>query len=85
MNDSRLGVWRLAGAGAVTLTVLFVLCWLAALTTLPIAHMWIQLFTRAPVSSLAALGEGVLWSVVFGGVSGAILACAYNALGRRPA
>ncbi len=85
MTDSKLGVWRLAAAGAVTLTVLFVLCWLAALTDWPVAHMWIQLFTKAPVDSTAALGEGVLWSVIFGGVSGAILACAYNVTGRRSA
>ena len=83
--ESRLAGWRMAVAGAGTLTLLFVLCWGAAAAGLPAAHMWISLFTTAPVASAAALGEGVLWSVVFGALSGAALAFFYNGFGARRA
>ena len=84
-SELRLGLWRMAFAGAATLTLLYVLCWAAAAAGVPYGHMWIELFTAAPVDSVDALVQGVLWSIVIGVISGASLAFFYNGFGRRRA
>ena len=74
------GVIRLLVTGAVTTVVAFVLCWLG--TFVPFSsptHAYITLFTTAPVNSVAALTEGGLWSLLFGGLVGALFAVVYNA------
>ena len=81
LSVRRLGVPRLALTGAITAAVVFVLCWLG--TFIPFSsptHTYIGLFTQADVGSTNALAEGVLWSFLFGGLSGAILAAVYNLL-----
>jgi len=78
----RLGVLRLALTGAITAAVVFVLCWLG--TFIPFSsptHAYIGLFTSAEMSSVVALAQGICWSFLFGGLSGAVLAAVYNALG----
>lgn len=76
----KLGVARLAVTGALAAATFYVLCWIGALTiTGPASHMYVQLFTNAEVSSGAALLEGVLWSIVFGLIAGALIALIYNA------
>jgi hypothetical protein len=82
----RLGIVRSALAGAAVLVVLFVTCWIgAAMGGLTVSHMFISLFTAAPVDSQAALLEGSGWSVVFGAATGALVAFFYNlfSVGRR--
>jgi hypothetical protein len=77
----RIGVLRLAVAGAVTAAVVFVLCWLG--TFIPFSsptHAYIGLFTPAEMNSVAALCEGAAWSFLFGGVSGGLFAWIYNLL-----
>jgi len=79
----RLGVVRFALTGAITAAVVFVLCWLG--TFIPFSsptHAYIALFTPADLNSVDALIEGAVWSFLFGGFSGAVLAWTYNALGR---
>ena len=77
----RLPVVRCAAAGAVALGALFVLCWIgAALGWTNASHMYISLFTPAPVGSTAALGVGLCWSLVFGALAGALIALAFNVL-----
>jgi len=78
-----IGVLRLALTGAVTAALVFVLCWLG--TFIPFSsptHAYIGLFTAAEQNSAGAVVEGVVWSFLFGGLSGAVLAWVYNALGR---
>ena len=78
----RIGVLRLALAGAITAAAVFVLCWLG--TFIPFSsptHAYIGLFTPAEMSSVAALAQGICWSFLFGGLSGAVFAAVYNALG----
>ena len=75
-----LGLFRCALTGAVVLVVLFVVCWVGALVASAQSHMFIQIFTVQPVTSTAALVDGLIWSVVFGGLSGLLLALAYNGL-----
>ena len=78
----RLGVLRLGLTGAVTAAVVFVLCWLG--TFIPFSsptHAYIGLFTPFPMNSFAALCQGIGWSFLFGGLSGALFAWVYNLLG----
>jgi hypothetical protein len=78
----RIGVLRLALTGAITAGLVFVLCWLG--TFIPFSsptHAYIGLFTPAEMNSGGALVEGAVWSFLFGGLSGAVLAWVYNALG----
>ena len=77
----RLGIVRCALTGAISLAVFFAVCWIGALTLASQSHMFIEIFTRQPVSSGAALAEGLVWSVAFGALGGALLALIYNALG----
>ena len=75
----HLGAFGVATSAA--LVVLFVLCWLVA-TILPglegASHGWITLFTKAPVGSVRALIEGVIWSVIFGWIIAIVMVPIYN-------
>ncbi len=78
---ARLPLVRCAGAGAVALGALFVLCWIAAaLGWASGSHMYVSLFTLAPVGSTMALAAGLCWSLGFGALGGALVALAFNAL-----
>lgn len=80
----NVGVLRLAITGALAAAIFYVLCWLGALI-LPIgpaSHMYLQLFTSADISSAAALIQGLIWSLAFGLIAGALIAILYNALAR---
>lgn len=77
----RIGVLRLAVAGAITAALVFVLCWLGTFVPfLSPTHAYIGLFTPAERSSILALCEGTAWSFLFGGLSGAVFAWTYNLL-----
>ena len=75
----QVSVMRFAVAGAITVTLLFALCWLGALA-LPAAfsHGFITLFTLAPITSWLALGEGLCSGLLFGFAAGVLLAWSYN-------
>lgn len=77
-----LGVIRCAASAALSLMVLFALCWAGAVVVESQSHMFIALFTTQPVSSTTALVEGLCWSLVFGAVAGALIAAFYNLLSR---
>jgi hypothetical protein len=77
----RIAVLRLALTGAITAALVFFLCWLG--TFIPFSsptHAYIGIFTPADPNSVGALAQGVCWSFLFGGLSGAVLAAVYNAL-----
>ena len=77
----KIGITRLAASGGVAAGVTFVLCWLG--TLIPFSsptHAYIQLFTTAQVSSIDALLEGSLWSLLFGALVGAVFGTVYNFL-----
>jgi hypothetical protein len=79
IRTTRLSALRCAVTGAVVLAVLFAICWAAAAAGYAGgSHRYISLFTLAPEASLTALGVGLCWSVVFGAVSGLLVAVAYN-------
>ena len=81
MSAHKVGVLRLALAGAITATLVFVLCWLGTLVPFSSpTHAYIGLFTPAEMESFAALCEGTAWSFLFGGLSGAVFAWIYNLL-----
>ena len=67
--------------GAIAAALVFFLCWLG--TFVPFSsptHVYIALFTPAAVGSIEALMGGVIWSFLFGGLSGALVAGTYNLL-----
>lgn len=82
---SSLSLIGSAIAAGLTLVVLFLLCALAALVVpgLQATHAWVGLFTLAPVTSPQAWLEGVLFSLVFGGIVGSVFAAVHNAISAR--
>ena len=72
--------WALSAA----LVMLFVLCLIIAVLwpTPAFSHAWIQLFTTAPIGSLANLIEGVAASVAAAWVTAGIFVPIYNWLAR---
>lgn len=72
--------WALSAA----LVALFVLCLIVAVLwpTPAFSHAWIQLFTSAPIGSLANLIEGVAASVAVAWVTAGIFVPIYNWLAR---
>ncbi|MFZ5671051.1 MAG: hypothetical protein ACOY4K_16305 [Pseudomonadota bacterium] len=78
----QLGVLRCAVTGAAVMGLFYVLCWAgAALNLTNVSHMYLALFTTAPMMSPAALFIGVGWSLAFGAVMGGLSAAIYNGLG----
>jgi hypothetical protein len=62
---------RLAVTASATLGLLFFLCWLGVrVSSLPFSHMFVQLFTAAPVAGLTALREGLFSSLAAGAAAG---------------
>jgi hypothetical protein len=43
-----------------------------------VSHGWITLFTKAPVGSVGALIEGVIWSIIFGWIIAIVIVPTYN-------
>lgn len=75
----RISIARVTVAGGVSAALIFALCWIG--TFIPFGsptHAYIALFTPAPIQSVQALGEGSLWSLLFGGFSLALFAIVYN-------
>jgi hypothetical protein len=78
----RIGVVRLALTGAIVAGLFYALCWVGRLVLPvgPASRMYLQLFTGAELSSGIALVQGLCWSVVFGLLSGALIASVHNLL-----
>lgn len=65
---------------AITLVVAFILCGIAQaiLPGAQFSHMWLNLFTSAPLGSLSAWLEGIIASAVVGVIIGCVFAYSYN-------
>lgn len=65
---------------AKTLVVAYVLCAIAQiiLPDAQFSHMWLQLFSAAPMGSIQMWLEGIIASVVVGFVLGYVFAWSYN-------
>jgi hypothetical protein len=71
----RLGYLHVMAVGAASAAALYALCWIGAAAGFSAAsHLYLSLFTTAPPASTAALAEGVCLSVLFGAVTGALVA-----------
>lgn len=80
-HSHRIGIARLALTGAMFMGLFYILCWSgAALGLVPVSHMYLQLFSNAPMPSTAMLLEGAIWSFVFGSLAGTLIAVLHNAL-----
>lgn len=78
-----IGVARLAATLGVSAMLIFLLCWLGTFIAFSSpTHAYIGLFTQAPTQSIRALVEGGLWSLLFGLLSGLVIASLYNMLSR---
>ena len=76
---NRIGVFHLAATGGLAAAIVFEICWLGtAISFANSSHAYIGLFTLADIQSETALLEGSLWSLLFGGLSGALIAAFYN-------
>jgi len=84
-ENSPLDVVALGWGLSAALVVLFVIC-LAVALVLPewrASHGWIGLFSVAPMTSARVWIDGIVFSIVFGWVTGVVLALVYNRLIRR--
>jgi hypothetical protein len=82
---NTLSTFRAGIALAVTLVVAFVLCTIAQMIVpgAQFSHMWLQLFTAAPMGSVATWVEGVVASLIVGFVLGWCFAHCYNWSGKH--
>lgn len=67
-------LFQSAVIGAIVGVILFIGCWLLALTPLNATHSLIRLFTAAEITSSTALVQGVCWSLIFGAWTGFLIA-----------
>jgi hypothetical protein len=76
---------RTAVALAGTLIVAFVLCAIvqAILPGPQFSHMWLQLFTAAPLGTVQAWIEGIIASVIVGFITGYCFGHCYNWSGKH--
>ena len=80
-RSRRFGVLRLALTGAIAAPLFYLFCWIGALLPVsPGTHMYLQLFTAAPINSATALAQGICWSFAFGLITGGLVAVVYNLL-----
>jgi hypothetical protein len=81
-STRHIGVLRLAATAGAAAAVIFVLCWLGTFITFSSpTHAYIGLFTDAETQSIQALVEGGVWSLLFGLLSGGLVAALYNQFG----
>ncbi len=74
-------VAKVAVASALTLGILFAVCWLGThfdFPTSPTSHKFVGLFTNYPISSLAALAAGMAVALAGGAAAGALWAYLYK-------
>ena len=76
---SKIGVFRVAATIGVASAAIFALCWVGTFLSFSSpTHAYIGLFTTADTQSVQALIEGGIWSLLFGVISGALVAGLYN-------
>lgn len=79
----KISLFRVAIAGAMTVGIQFVLCWIGAVIwPQGPSHLFVALFTAAPVASISALFVGGCIALVAGAVTGVLLAWSYNLTAR---
>lgn len=84
VNRRTLLTLGLAIAASVA-SIVFVLCALVGvlMPNLQATHAWVALFTLAPMTSPQAWLEGIFFSLVFGIVTGSIVAAVHNVAAAR--
>ena len=81
MTGSRASVVRLSLTGAVSLAVIYALCWVGAQLNIAVTHRFIGLFTDGDITAVSTLLIGACWALGAGLVVGAVIAIVYNLLG----
>ena len=78
----RLGVIHLALVGAMTFALLYVLCWAGAVLGFSgVSHLYLALFAPGDTTTIAALALSVCLSLVWGALTGALIAIFFNLFG----
>lgn len=78
-STSHIGVVHLAVTAAVAAAAIFVLCWIGTfIGFVSPTHAYVRLFTTWDTQSVQALIEGGTWSLLFGLLSGGLIAALYN-------
>jgi hypothetical protein len=83
LSAKTVSVARLLVTGGATAAIVFILCWVG--TFIPFSsptHAYIGLFTNADATSVQALAQGTIWSLLFGALVGAVFALIYNGTAR---
>ena len=70
---------------SVTLVVIFVACTLAGMIfpAVPLAHGWLQLFSKAPLGSAQSWVDGFAGSIAFAWLTAIVLGLVYNRIVSR--
>lgn len=78
-STTRIGILRLAASIGAAAWLIFALCWLGTFFAFSSpTHAYIALFTNAETQSVEGLAEGGVWSLLFGALSGGLIAALYN-------
>jgi hypothetical protein len=80
--SSPFNIVALGWALSATLVILFVICLAVAIAfpEFPATHAWVALFSPAPMASVRIWIEGIVYSIVCGWISAAVLGTVYNRL-----
>lgn len=81
MTGSRASVVRLSLTGAVSLAIIYALCWLGTQLNIAVTHRFIGLFTDGDMTAGSTLLIGSCWALGAGLVTGGVIAIVYNLLG----
>ena len=73
-----ISIGRFSLTAALSLFIVYVVCWAAAAVGIPLAHTFITLFTSFEPSSFAALCVGGAWALLAGAFVGAVIAVTYS-------
>jgi hypothetical protein len=79
-STTRLGLFHCTFTGALVLGAIFLLCWAsAAIADAPASRAFIGIFTQGSLGlPPRALAQGLTWSLIAGGVIGALIAFWFN-------
>lgn len=81
MSGGRVSVLRLSLTGAVSMLILYALCWGGAVMNIAATHRFIGLFADGDVTAFSTLLIGGCLALAGGLVTGAVIAIVYNLLG----
>lgn len=78
-STGHIGVFRLAATLGIAAGLIFILCWAGTFIAFASpTHAYVGLFTDAETQSILALIQGIVWSLLFGILSGGLIGSLFN-------